>query len=75
MEKRTKYYFGLIPANQGTHQLMLIAFSMILIMSCTCWKYFRLRKSKIEDSKTHKHTENCRHDHLKELRPSSKKTK
>jgi hypothetical protein len=52
VEKRTKYYFGIIPANQWTHLIMLISISLILVMLCTCWKYFQMRKMK-EESKKH----------------------
>lgn len=48
IKKRTKYYLGFIPANEFTHLLMLISVALLLVLICTCWKYYKNRTAKKE---------------------------
>lgn len=51
ISKRTKYYFGIIPANEFTHLMFLISIALLIVMICTCWKYYKNKSAKKEEQK------------------------
>ena len=48
LNKRQRYYFGIIPANKFTHTIFLITIALLLVLCCTCWKYFQKKGEKKE---------------------------
>lgn len=43
--KRQKYYFGIIPANKFTHVIFLISIALLLVLCCTCFKYYNRKNN------------------------------
>jgi hypothetical protein len=78
MVKRQKYYFGVIPVNEFTHTLMLVGIAILMVIVCTCWKYYSRKGQKKEgeqESQDKSYFSQHNHKHNRESFTKSPKPK